>query len=923
MVLNQFEFPFWGKTDKIRGGQHSHLLAHMLPVGSVMDVLLLQPAIQRVIVESSKVPIQQIRPLLIWIGILHDIGKLLPEFQWKCDWVLHEIGVACGKNVREKFSHGDEGYHQLALRDGEGVMADLALAGKWTNRQHDLVGDLWAGACAHHGHHVGPSELEIPEGKAAEKVVMIAKKLATYTRSLVERVVGPVIVPDLSFDKPLIQVFSGLVALADWLGSDENTFSFISIPTFETVQMRDATSIDQFYGTCCDKAARRIADVGFGVEATVDFDTIEAAFGKALGLDYLRPMQKAVYHTVRDTDCAGLLIIEDTMGAGKTEAALIAAGELIKKGCGQGVVFALPSRASADQTFSRLNNFSARLFGTEPNLSHGSAGFSRPRLLQKLALSDEKMTGNESAEHLSDWITTSSKRAFLAPVCAATVDQVMLAAMDCRHGFVRAACITRHVVIIDEVHAYDEYMGSILDNLIEFLGACATPIILLSATLPKASRLKYINAYRRGRRLHELDLATLNAPDTYPLLTSVVQCGKASFPSLPADDPSQVKGDTFDMKAQRYARSRRAVDINLRQESDIYAKLIMAAQGGCSAIVCNTVASAFRRYEELKQRTSGMGIKVLLLHSKYRLCDRQHIADNMLLVCGKASGNTSRRGHIVVATQVIEQSLDLDFDYMGSEIAPIDLLLQRLGRLFRHYREYRPEGFENPMFDVMDVDGAEDNSAWLRGTRRVYDNESVLSGTLAWLRANRSVVLPEGISKAVSAVYDNFVQNKSGNIGKIRGKTHAINFALEVGENIVRDTEQSSDTRGSEGGQAFLFVRTNAEGEPLDLLTGMPVPWLDFSQGNGISVEFLAYANACLINLRTTQEKGATRFKMPGDDMVELAGKSTLNAILSQQMKYPPFLIVECYPRKAGQADVVRIGNNYVYSKDFGFNQIN
>jgi CRISPR-associated endonuclease/helicase Cas3 len=915
-----FVFPYWGKTDKKRDGMHSHLLAHILPVGAVAQVLLSQPSVARVIGHAANMPGDgnRVLPLLVWVAMLHDLGKLLPEFQEKCDWVLRSIGLPCGPARTSSFSHGDQGYHQLAHRDGRGMNSAMTTECGWRPAQTSMFGDLLIGACAHHGHHVSVGCDGFSE-RDTKRHLQKAILLAGYTKRIVEDMLGPIFVPEVGSNKALVQVFSGVVALADWIGSDETTFQFVDITTFETIHMKDDHAIDLFYISCLARASQRVAEIGLDAVAAPGFNLLEATFGRDLSIDDLRPMQRAILETAKRDDVA-MVIVEDSMGAGKTEAALLFAGESIRNGRAQGLVFSLPSRASADQTFSRLNTFSNTLFGTEPNLSHGSAAFSRDRLLAIQGVKNEQSTGNESAEHLSHWITSSSKRAFLAPVCAATVDQIMLAAMDCKHGFVRAACITRHVVVIDEVHAYDEYMGSILNSLLYLLGACGTPVALLSATLPKATRLRYLNAYRQGMGMSSIELAELGAPAVYPLLTTLSHHGEIDFPTLPPATEISFAMSPEQAAVLTYARKPRNIAINLRSEQEVMGRLVEAAKEGCAAIICNTVASAIARYETLCKRVEGSGIQVHLLHSRFRLRDRQTIGEKILWICGKSSTPESRRGHIVVATQVIEQSLDLDFDYMASELGPIDLLLQRLGRLFRHYRPQRPSTFQTPIFDILDPVSGESEAGWMRGTRMVYDNQSILDGTTAWLRQHDSVELPGGINDAVSAVYDRFAQNTAGHNKEVKGKGRAIDFSLTSGENIVRNTDKSSDTRGSDDSDPFLFVRVDVEGEPLDLLTGLPIPWISNDDGE-ISMAFLAYANESLVSLRVTVgEKKKQKKNPPGDDMARLGEKSRLNRILSEHTKYSPFTIVECSEKRQGELDVISIGMGHTYGKYTGFN---
>lgn len=885
---NVYRFPFWGKTDKKVGGEHSHLLQHLLAVGANCHAILLQPAIARVTAETGRCDTGRLLPLLIWVAMLHDIGKLMRQFQSKCPWVFTGIGLPTPIQNFESFAHGDQGFLSLVDRDEKSVGPKLMEFYDWSDGQYGLVLSLWRGACSHHGHHVRQHE----ESRREPKLVATAVDVAKYLHDLVEHTVGTIFVPEIKYEKALTQNFSGYVAIADWLGSDTASHPFISIPDFEQNYL-DLDAAAALYSRYLNQAQERLEDLKFSASANLDHLEQAVFPGVDTATVHLHPMQQAVLDAAKYHG-AGLYIIEDAMGSGKTEAALLASHTLLQLGLGQGIVFALPSQGSADQTFTRVSSFSKTLFGIEPNLAHANAKFARERLRP----SGQEQSGDQSSEHLSEWITSNNKRSFLAPVCAATVDQIMLAAMDCRHGFVRAASISRHVVIIDEVHAYDSYMGTVLNEVLKMLGASRTPVILLSATLPNRTRKEYLEAYRKGVAPGTV-YQDYQAPHAYPLLTVC---------------PAQSSPFSTPIAAATKARQ---VAVSLRGEDEIYQRLLSCAAEGCAAIICNSVKSALKRYKHLQDITAGTGIEVILLHARFRMLDRANRAKSILDVSNKRSTPEQRRQRIVVATQVIEQSLDLDFDYLASEIAPIDLLLQRIGRLFRHAREFRPAGFETPQFDVLDA--RNEGAPWDRATEMIYNQPSIMEATHDWLKAHDAINLPSEIADVVNSVYEQQVTTEQEHARRMKASGVAIDFLTVCGEDIVEGIAQSSDTRGSDGSTKFLLVRLDEDGNMLDLLDGTSINVLDSARPDVISLGFLEWADQRLINLRTAEGKGRPQ---EGDHMMAQALRGKWDEIVLGHNKYHRFFIVECSDPRPGKLDVVRVSRDYEYGELFGFRKI-
>jgi CRISPR-associated endonuclease/helicase Cas3 len=330
----------------------------------------------------------------------------------------------------------------------------------------------------------------------------------------------------------------------------------------------------------------------------------------------------------------------------------------------------------------------------------------------------------EAGVQCSAWLASSRKRVFLGQIGVCTVDQVLLSVLPVRHGFVRGFGLNRSVLIVDEVHAYDAYMNGLLEEVLRRQKATGGSAILLSATLPAAVRRDLVNAW--GCEIPE------EAP--YPALWTAEQ-GEARPSTLgKADLPEE-----------------RLVEVELRKlegafpdDALLASILATAREGALVGIVMNTVDDAQRLARLL--RSEAHQIPVDLFHARYRLCDRQKIEREVLERYGR---NASRSGgRILVATQVVEQSLDLDFDRLLTQLCPVDLLFQRLGRLHRHARLRRLSGPKRPACRVLVTEGEDYGLHAL-----IYGDARLLWRTEQLLAANTKIVFPSAYREWIEGVY--------------------------------------------------------------------------------------------------------------------------------------------------------------------------
>jgi CRISPR-associated endonuclease/helicase Cas3 len=346
----------------------------------------------------------------------------------------------------------------------------------------------------------------------------------------------------------------------------------------------------------------------------------------------------------------GVYVLEAPMGLGKTEAALYAAYQLLEEKLATGIYFALPTQLTSDKIHERMNVFLQKILADEsPHrqalLVHGNAW------LKQFEMGEEGNPGGA-------WFA-QGKRGILAPFAVGTIDQALMAVMNVKHGFVRTFGLAGKVVILDEVHSYDSFTGTILDALVAALRQLQCTVIILSATLTQERRAKLLGVSPQVA--------------SYPLITAQPNVGEF------AEITVEVIAD---------------VSVSIAHQTDVNAieEALRRAEAGQQVLwIENTVNEAQEFYKKLNARACEIGVACGLLHSRFTKADRANNEENWVTCFGKAGSTTrAQQGRILVGTQVLEQSLDIDADFLITRIAPTDMLLQRMGRLWRHTETIRP-----------------------------------------------------------------------------------------------------------------------------------------------------------------------------------------------------------------------------------------
>ncbi len=698
------------------------LLTHLEDAAAVAAFIWqrwLPEGTKRVIAEGCGCTVDEVERLLVFILAIHDIGKATPVFQAKPAQFLPddlderlalELATAgLPMQPYSEFSAARSSPHALA------GMLILEAAG--CNRNVAVIIGSHHGKPPSSGEAIhGGEESQITnfcvnkEGRAAWDAVRA--ELVEYALSLA----GYASFDELPVPDMRAQVLlSGLTILADWIASNESYFPYISPddaarPGMGALRLKTARGKLDFL-----KTAWQPEGWAFPPEL----------FAERFGFPP-RSLQSAVIETANGIAEPGIFVIEAPMGVGKTEPAL-AVAEIFAMVTGRsGVFFALPTQATSDGMFPRMRQWIAGLGSGKHSveLVHGKAQFnedfaSLARIGGSRGIAEED---DETCAVVYTWFE-GRKKALLADFAVGTVDQLLQLALKQKHVMLRHLALANKVVIIDECHAYDAYMNVYLHRALQWLGAYRVPVILLSATLPAQKRDELVQAYLGKKKAKQLPEA---GPPAYPCVTYTD--GREIVP------PHRIDAGVA------------PVSVSLERLSDAQITETLGAllsQGGCAGIILNTVKRAQAVAASLQAQ---FGDDVALLHSRFTATDRLAKEGTLRAELGKPSPEVRRPARrIVIGTQVIEQSLDLDFDVLITDLCPVDLLLQRIGRLHRHGRP-RPAKLESARcFVLMPEDDALDP-----GSAAVY-GEYLLLRTKALLPPR--VVLPDDVSPLVQAVY--------------------------------------------------------------------------------------------------------------------------------------------------------------------------
>ena len=693
----------WAKSGD---GTGHGLLAHLLDVAAVVETLLsLEPESTRQwAARGLGLQSGQVGRWVAALAGLHDFGKAIPGFQAKWPEGM-QVGLARGLTFPGSACQRDR--HDLATAALLGKsLHGLALAEPgWLRHVVQAVS-------AHHGYHFLPAEADQgkPLNEPGDWVRARENILDAYWNTL-----APEGVPTLDeLSLPIVNWLAGLTSAADWIASNPEWFS---------QGERGFDALHDYYCHACDLAQAALADIGWHrhrplLSQSCDTNELLARIVRRPGLS-ARPLQHVGDQLLHDVQGPALLLVEAPMGEGKTELAFLAHLRLQAANGHRGLYVALPTQATGNALFQRTLTFLEQ-FSSGPldvQLVHGGAAMNEEvQHLRGIAHSRQESLS------ASAWFS-QRKRPLLSPYGVGTVDQALFAALNVKHHFVRLWGLGNRVVVLDEVHAYDTYTSGLIAALLRWLKALGCSVVLMSATLPQARRDDLLRAWAV-------------AVDAVPELT---------YPRLLLADGVGVRGESF--AARELAPIHLAgLDESLETLAAIAADLLVG--GGCGALIVNTVDRAQQLYTLLRQHL-GEDVMLLLFHARFPADQRAERERQVLATFGTEGERPARA--LLIATQVAEQSLDIDFDFMLSDLAPVDLLLQRAGRLHRHVRE-RPNQHAQARLWVAGLLAERlpelKDTAW----GYVYD-AYILLRSWALLRHEHCLALPADIDRLVQAVY--------------------------------------------------------------------------------------------------------------------------------------------------------------------------
>ncbi len=691
----------WAKTDPEMGKPILTVTDHCLIVGHVAKTLL----------ASLPEPLQKVFPAgTITLIAAHDIGKLTPGFQLKCEKWKHFASLFAATHhdgLEKNHANVSQSHLQNVLKKPKTSSWLISTGG-------------------HHGRYPCGWKAKIAPSFEGENTTFLPLR-----NELLDIITGEFgSLPDSvvsSEDKSRVHLLTGFTIFADWIGSNTAWFP----PTWkQEITAQDITLTTK----------KILRDLRFHTETKP-----KLTFGQlfnAKNPDQFPP-RSLQSELLAAADTPGLYIVEAPMGSGKTEAALAASYQLWQTGQNHGLYFALPTQLTSERIHDRIHTFLEQITDadTVQTLIHGNAwlGDKKVRSLspRPAHASHHPETEHNDTDEALRWFSTS-RRQLLAPFGTGTIDQALLAILPARFAALRFFALAGKIIVIDEVHSYDPYTSELIDRLVKNLLKVGSTVIVLSATLTTKRRADLVAA---------AGATESNPPQAYPLITKV-PTGIQQVQHL----HENLHLDTSPL------RVRLELETSSSLSPDILESIAEKIIAGANVVVIrNTVALAQKTFRELKSAlTAAIPEKhIALIHSRFPQYKRHENEEKWMCLLGKHSRQRPE-GSLLVSTQIVEQSVDIDADFLVTDLAPVDLLIQRIGRLHRHERP-RPKGFENPTCLILHPEinwnsSPKEIETKLSPHRFIYPPLSLWQAS-TFLSKNHSLSLPDQIRDTLEAAH--------------------------------------------------------------------------------------------------------------------------------------------------------------------------
>ncbi|MEU6131339.1 CRISPR-associated helicase Cas3' [Saccharopolyspora sp. NPDC047091] len=745
----------WGKSASRGGGRRNLLLSHMLDTAAVAECLWdgYLPAVTRELLDRVAGGPGRGRRFFAWLCGIHDCGKATPAFQCvdaDCAAAVWHAGLRWDefKVGRARWRHDKAG--AVLLRR---VLPDEG----WVAEQ---VAWVWPLVAGHHGRFPDLGELvlrgarlravQVPDADWAAAQAGLVRVFTEEVGFGAVAAVQPSSVPSRAEQLQL----SGLIVMADWIASRLD-----GIDELEAVSMDGAR--DRARGVWAELGLRG----GWGKLPVPGMEVFQDRFGRGP-----RASQSLVLEVARKMPAPGLMVVEAPMGEGKTKGALGAAEVFAARFGADGVFFGMPTQATCDPMFGQVREWVERIepgLGSQVALLHGKRALNAQwRALLDAAAEDPDddfgtieedaalglpQSAGAAGERLvpAEWFL-GRLRGLLCPFVVGTIDQLLFAATRTKHVMLRMAGLVGKVVVLDEVHAADVYMSQFLKEGLRWLGQAGVPVVLLSATLPPAQRDELLAAYLSGATGEEHEASGVPRAAGYPSVTAVW----ADEHGKPAHAVEHCGGWRDDLRVRVSVADESPTAS--RSSGDSVADLVQErlTDGGTALVIRNTVDRVQETYVALRAR---FGAEVGLLHGRLSAVDRAtRTADNLALL-GPEENRRPAPGQrwILVASQLAEQSFDVSADLLITDLAPIDLVLQRIGRLHRHATS-RPEALREPEVIITGFQDRGNESPWLLPASEAIYGRMLLLRTAATVFAARGGTwsIPSDVPSLVAEVYE-------------------------------------------------------------------------------------------------------------------------------------------------------------------------
>lgn len=749
----KYYYHYWGKFQSIKNQEDSyHLLPyHSLDVAAVGAILFSsEKKIVKDIANFLNIDPKEFSTLFTTLLSFHDIGKFSSSFQYINKNIINTELV-----IKSRFSYDGEKYRHDRLgyyfwKQIEDSFFDLILSNQNYNERKLSKGFLILMETLL-GHHGKP--IDTNNDDEMEPFVHKNNKDAVLSFITdVSQLLDPKIFAESYYNKEWLArlkqiswLLSGMATLSDWIGSNKDYFPY----------HKEVMPLSEYWNLTLKQAKKAVMLSGFNKNFEISpFISIEHNFGYTP-----TPLQQWA-ETVPINSHPQLFILEDVTGSGKTEAALTLAHRLMQSDAADGFYFGLPTMATSNAMFSRIAEYYTKIFQSNSEmpsivLAHGASAMNEQfTALIRDGNDQYNNMDNTATAQCYQWLSDSRKKALLATIGVGTLDQALLAMLPRRHQSLRLLGLNRKVIIFDEIHSADEFMFEIIEHLLSVHLYQGGSVILLTATLSLKQRQRIIDSWFNALGGSQTQLQSTS----FPLATHLTYLPETKITEYPLKSRKEVS---------------REVKIKIINNEQACIDIIIDAvnNGNCVVWIRNTVNDAINSFRKISKLLSEQH-KCLLFHSRFTLQDRKKRENEVLNIFDKKSTGKQRRGKILIATQVFQESLDADADIMISDLCPIDDLIQRSGRLHRHTRtkegSYQAGIDDERSAPILYVHAPlftnEPASNWLSQdfstTEAVYRSPGRLWLTLKILNQLGAICMPQDARQLIESVYSDEADNQ-------------------------------------------------------------------------------------------------------------------------------------------------------------------